>query len=205
MNSSLYNITTPVGTVIAFAGNIDSYKNIQNTTTPFVTSPIEAYGWMLCDGTALKAANYPELYAAIGKLYGSSGSGNDLCFNLPDLRGQFLRGIGTDTASIENRIAPPGGTKTGVGSIQKDALQTHQHTYTKPTGAPAPGESSEGTSTVNTNAYTGVPTSENDPSSVRVSQYETRPVNTFINYLIKYTYSLSGLNDMHDFNNLVNL
>lgn len=193
MSFSLYNTTTPVGTIIAFAGKVDTYINSKDTAKSFTTQPIESFGWMLCDGASLKASEYPELYAALGNTYGSSGSGKDLLFNLPDLRGQFLRGVGTDEASTEERTAAPGGTTTGVGSTQKDAIQTHQHVYTKPSGPPAPGQESAGTATVNTQAYTGPPTSETEPDKIKVSQFETRPTNTFVNYLIKYTYSLPNL------------
>lgn len=193
-NFSLFNTTLPVGAITAFAGNVASYINPQQNSSPPTTQPIESFGWMLCDGSSLKASEYPELYVALGNLYGSSGSGQNLMFNLPDLRGQFLRGIDTDKASIENRTAAAGGTKNGIGSTQKDALQTHQHIYTKPIGPPAPGENGSGTATVNSKAYTGIPTSETDASSIKVSQYETRPTNTFVNYLIKYTYKLPKFN-----------
>lgn len=192
---SLVSVTAPVGTIITFAGNVASYKNPINNDTSAVTQPIESYGWMLCDGSALNASEYPELYSVLGKLYGSSGSGKDLMFNLPDLRGKFLRGIGTDDASLEDRTAAAGGTTNGIGSSQKDALQTHQHIYTQPSGLPAPGENGTGTATVNANAYTGIPTSEQNSSSINVSQYETRPTNVFINYLIKYTYKLPRINN----------
>src|SRR5215475_8539475 len=46
-------------------------------------------GWILCDGREVKEADYPQLYAAIGDLWGASAPGK---FKLPDLRGSFLRG-----------------------------------------------------------------------------------------------------------------
>ncbi|MFY0629711.1 MAG: tail fiber protein [Flavobacteriaceae bacterium] len=194
---SLFNVTSPVGSITAFAGNVSSYSSSSNqqSTSPPSTQPIEAFGWMLCDGSSLSASEYPELYAALGDLYGSSGSGSGLKFNLPDLRGQFLRGVGADDdeASLENRTAAKGGTTTGVGSTQNDALQTHEHTYTEPTGTPAPGENGAGTATVNKNAETSPPITTPGTSDVKISQYETRPVNIFINYLIKYTYKLPKL------------
>jgi microcystin-dependent protein len=53
-------------------------------------------GWLLCDGRALKSIDYPELFAAIGTLWGNgssgSGAGGGTDFNLPDLRGEFIRG-----------------------------------------------------------------------------------------------------------------
>lgn len=193
MNDSqilLAHITVPVGSIIAFAGNVEKYTATQTAPSRGTTQQIEAFGWMLCDGSSLNASEYPELYTALGNLYGTSGSGNDIMFNLPDLRGQFLRGISTDDASNEKRTASKGGTANGVGSTQKDALQSHQHDYTQPTGTPAPGQNGAGTSTVKVDAYTGIPTSQDKPNEINVSQYETRPTNTFVNYLIKYTYNL---------------
>lgn len=48
-------------------------------------------GWLLCDGSSVAQATYPNLYTAIGTSYGG-GAGN---FNLPDLRGRALVGLGT--------------------------------------------------------------------------------------------------------------
>lgn len=194
VNFSLYDVTLPVGSIVPFAGNANSYKNPTQNASPPSTQPVECFGWMLCDGSSLKASEYPELYVVLGNLYGTSGSGKDTTFNLPDLRGQFLRGVGTDQASLENRIAAPGGTASGVGSTQEDALQTHEHTYTEPTGSPAPGETGEGTATVNTEAKTSPPVETPGTTLKKISQYETRSTNTFLNYLIKYTYKLPRFN-----------
>jgi microcystin-dependent protein len=186
-NFSLYPVGAPVGSIIAFAGQVEKYS--QTNTDNFTTQPIESFGWMVCDGSTLDANQYPELYAALGNLYGGSGS----TFNLPDLRGQFLRGLGVDSASTEERTAAPNGQPNGVGSTQKDALQTHVHTYNEPTGA-APGNSGPAFAAINPKALTGIPT--NGPAqqpAVNVSQFETRPANVFVNYLIKYTYNLPRL------------
>ncbi|MBX3585547.1 MAG: tail fiber protein [Ramlibacter sp.] len=64
----------PVGSVITFAGTPGAGQ------TPFVT-PLEAWGWMHCDGRALEAQQYPELFAVLGYTYGGSGSQ----FNIPAL------------------------------------------------------------------------------------------------------------------------
>lgn len=195
-NFTLQNVVLPVGSITAFAGNVASYLKPQplDGSVP-VTQPIESFGWMLCDGSSLSANLYPELYAVLGNLYGGLASaGNDATFNLPDLRGQFLRGISTDKPSLEKRTASAGGMADGIGSTQEDALQTHQHNYVEPTGLPAVGENGKGTATVNASAYTGIPTSESDASSIKVSDYETRPTNIFVNYLIKYTYKLPVYN-----------
>lgn len=52
-------------------------------------TPLIPQGWAGCDGTTLTTIQYPELFAAIGYTNGGSGDG----FNLPDLRGYFIRGV----------------------------------------------------------------------------------------------------------------
>lgn len=47
-------------------------------------------GWLVCDGAVLNKATYPQylsLFAVIGYTFGGSGD----TFNLPDLRGRFIR------------------------------------------------------------------------------------------------------------------
>jgi microcystin-dependent protein len=69
-----------------------------------------------CDGTAKSRTTYAELYAAIGTLYGA-GDGSTT-FNLPDLRGEFLRGYdngrGVDAARV-------------FASAQAGAVEDHTH------------------------------------------------------------------------------
>ena len=63
--------TTPIGSIIAFGG---------------VSIPS---GWLECDGTSLDRTTYSSLFTAIGTYWGSYTT---TTFNLPDLRGAFLRG-----------------------------------------------------------------------------------------------------------------
>lgn len=73
-------------------------------------------GWLLCDGKAYSRNDYSELFATIGTVWGE-GDGVTT-FNVPDLRGMFLRGV-------------DGGRQIDVGrafaSVQTDLLQSHQH------------------------------------------------------------------------------
>ena len=62
----------PTGAVFYFAAN---------------TAPT---GFLKCDGTAVSRNNYAALFAVTGTTYGV-GNGNTT-FNLPDLRGEFIRG-----------------------------------------------------------------------------------------------------------------
>ena len=81
----------PTGTILQFGG---------------ATAPS---GWLLCDGASVAIASYPALSNAIGVLWGNPGGGS---FNLPNLTGAFVRGIGTSGAHV--------GPAT-VGSVQTHA------------------------------------------------------------------------------------
>ena len=71
---AITTLIIPPGTINAFGG----------TNVPG--------GWLLCDGRAISSAQYPKLYAAISTNWGFGIQGSSTNFNLPDLRGQFLRG-----------------------------------------------------------------------------------------------------------------
>lgn len=58
---------------------------------------------LLCDGSAVLRTDYPELFAAIGTTYGA-GNGSTT-FNVPDLRGVFPRGAGTQNRYTFNIVA----------------------------------------------------------------------------------------------------
>ena len=68
--------STPVGIIQPFASN----TNIPR-------------GYLLCDGTSYKVADYPDLYAVIGNTYG----GDTENFNVPDYRETVLVGVGENT------------------------------------------------------------------------------------------------------------
>ena len=69
-------------------------------------------GWLKCNGAAVSRTTYAGVFAAIGTTYGA-GDGSTT-FNLPDLRGEFIRawddGRGVDSGRF-------------LGSRQDDALQ----------------------------------------------------------------------------------
>lgn len=188
----------PVGSLLAFAGTLGAPDSGsppgRRSAQPHTTDPLEAWGWMYCDGRELSTHRYPELFAALGYVYGGSAAS----FKIPDLRGYFLRGNGAGTQvdpDQDQRTVPPGGqgSASGVGSIQEFAVQTHEHIYNS---APAPAaRSPQGTAAGAPSATqtltSGGPTSSlSPPGSVKVSPYETRPVNVSVNYIIKFTYGL---------------
>ncbi len=76
-------------------------------------------GWLECNGSAVSRTTYANLFAAIGTLYGA-GNGTTT-FNLPDLRGEFVRGWDN------GRSADPG---RAMGTNQAAANNPHTHTPT---------------------------------------------------------------------------
>ena len=74
----------PAGAIQAFAGPVDKKPE----------------GWLVCDGSPKKSSEFKQLYDAIlntwgnGSAYadGTPEADDETDFNLPDLRGQFLRG-----------------------------------------------------------------------------------------------------------------
>ena len=111
----------PVGSVVAFAGNIGSLPNGPGYVPPVSSPPqtiLESWGYMLCDGRSLSRYDYTELFAVLGNKYG--GTENE--FNIPDYRGYFLRGQDGDSNNdpgLDARKPPSGGKKPGeVGSDQ---------------------------------------------------------------------------------------
>ena len=74
-------------------------------------------GWLAANGAAVSRTTYSTLFAALGTTYGT-GDGSST-FNLPDLRGYFVRGAGTNTD----------GTAAGTfGAKQADGFESHTHT-----------------------------------------------------------------------------
>ena len=91
---------------------------------PFAMNSAPA-GWLAADGTEYsKTGTYAALFAAIGTTHGetngSGGSGTSH-FRVPDLRGIFVRGSGSQTIT--------GDTYSGTfAAKQKDEIKAHTHT-----------------------------------------------------------------------------
>jgi microcystin-dependent protein len=84
----------------------------------FATSSIPT-GWAECDGSAISRTTYSELFATIGTTYGI-GNGTTT-FNVPDLRGMFVRGLDRTRGVDAGRV---------LGTTQSPANQTHNHVAT---------------------------------------------------------------------------
>lgn len=133
-------------------------------------------GWLMCDGTSYLQATYPALYAAIGNAYGTADGSH---FNVPDLRGRFLRGVDGGTgrdpdAASRTAMNTGGATGNNVGSVQTDQLKSHTHTFAVSVSAGV------GSLPYLNNA----PTSSTETTN-STGGNETRPLNAYVNYIVK--------------------
>jgi microcystin-dependent protein len=76
------------------------------------------HGWLKAHGAAVSRSTYAALFAAVGTTFGA-GNGTTT-FNLPDLRGEFMRGWDDGRGVDSGR---------SFGSAQSDELRSHTHTY----------------------------------------------------------------------------
>lgn len=83
-------------------------------------------GWLLCDGTAVSRTTFSALFASIGTTFGA-GDGSTT-FNLPDLRGRFVR---YDDNMGNHGI--PGVTPAGAAG--RDSARTHGSAQNQTTAA----------------------------------------------------------------------
>ena len=140
-------------------------------------------GWLLCHGQALSRTEYADLFAVIGTSFGS-GDGSTT-FNVPDLRGEFLRGAGSNSHTDQGHggvvgahqdatdipyYYVAGNSTRRVDFFVKNQDVTYIHNYDANIGA-----STEGISIYTDNTWSG-----EYPMSASV-----RPTNTSVNYIIK--------------------
>lgn len=166
---------TPLGTINAFGGSV------------------APDGWLMCQGQALSRTTYAELFAVIGTAFGA-GDGSTT-FNIPDFRGEFLRGAGTNSHTSEGDGGAVGEHQNASRHLALGSTTVGDPVTTGGISAPAPwnwganadnfsGDKPEGESkaivvpqsfTINTAAqYVG-----------KHTYYKSRPTNTSVNFIIK--------------------
>lgn len=136
----------PAGAVINFA---------------MITAPT---GYLKANGAAISRTTYAALFAAIATTFGV-GDGSTT-FNVPDLRGEFLRGW-DDSRGVDAGRA--------FGSSQADAFKSHSHTI------------NWGVNNAAGSYLSNYVTTDSGPSSTSaVGGTETRPRNIALLACIKY-------------------
>ena len=176
---SIHNDTLSISKANSIKMELE-YLVLVGTIIPFWGSNTPQ-GWLICNGDTVNRNTYIKLFLITGTSWGA-GNGTTT-FNLPDLRGQFLRGI-DGTANVDPdkdlRTAKYSGGNVGnnVGSYQTDELTSHQHQINLPFisgqvgGSTAYRKSGGGSST--------------NPFTSTTGGNETRPKNAYVNFIIKY-------------------
>ena len=100
-------------TLPASSGSIATFIPGEVKWFAMVTPPT---GFLKANGTAISRTTYANLFAAIGTTFGV-GDGSTT-FNLPDLRGEFIRGW-DDGRGVD--------TGRAFGSAQSSAIGSHSH------------------------------------------------------------------------------
>jgi microcystin-dependent protein len=155
-------------------------------------------GWLAANGGEyLKTGTYAALFAAIGTTYGEtngSGGTGSSHFRVPDLRGYFVRGSGTNSD----------GTAAGTfGAKQADATKrpstaltgttnttgAHTHTVTTNTGTSQPNEGGDAGGGYQGHVTSTTSSAGNHSHTVTINgggDTETRPANIALLYCIKF-------------------
>ena len=139
-------------------------------------------GWLVCDGSAISRATYDDLFAAIGTTFGE-GNGSTT-FELPDFRGDFLRG------SLEN-------TTPAIGVRQQEGLPNITASLSLSKLILNPRASGSFTTETRTETYGGTAAGSftslgslkfnaSRSSGIYGSSSHVTPVNNCIQWIIKY-------------------
>ena len=168
-DSLYYSITrrNPVGEIIAFMGN--------NSPDFFLE----------CDGSTYAISDYPYLAEFIRTEFGSYnyfGGNGTTTFTVPDLRGEFLRGRGTNSHSNQGS----GATTSGVHQDATQHVYIYGANYTKNIYfvgdlGPYNVDSIVG----NSNTYQTIGRDSTGSANMN-NFYTSRPTNTSVMYAIRY-------------------
>ncbi len=171
----------PVGTIVAFGGTV---------------APA---GWVFCDGSSVLRSTYSNLFTVIGTAFGAADGTH---FNVPDLRGMFLRGVDGSANQDPDKAAritlkSGGNAGNNVGSYQANEISSHNHggstgginggftgtdIYVEYTDAAGPYNTfTRGVATTVANLI-----QSHTHSISSQGGNETRPKNVYVNYIIKY-------------------
>ncbi len=149
---------------------------------PFAMNTVPT-GWLAANGQEVSRFIYDALFTAIGTLYGAGNGSNT--FTLPDLRGYFVRGSGTNA---------DGAASGAFGVKQADAVGPHTHGYDDFYQASSLSKTNDNDRTdaasirmVNVEIVeTGITLDRTTKSQAPASTTETRPDNIAMLYCIKF-------------------
>lgn len=172
-NESSSGDTVPEGTIIAY------YSGSAPT------------GYLACDGTEYDISQYPKLAELINNTTGSYGTSTTGKFKVPDLRGEFLRGTGTNSHANQGSGATVGTHQDATEelNIRKDInnkLFIESGGNISMITQNVDSDYKIGTSTLSAGmSYTTGSTTWKQTSSYKNNIYTSRPTNTSVLYCIK--------------------
>jgi len=132
-------------------------------------------GYRECDGSAVSRTTFSALFTAIGTTWGS-GDGSTT-FNLPDLRGEFVRGWASDRRG--DGVDPSSDTGRSFASSQDDGIRQHTHNYNGGNLKELQGDNAGNDDYANSGGTTSANTANASGDN------ETRPRNIAMMYVIK--------------------
>ena len=175
---SLYyydTIKTPVGEIINYMGTIVPEHYLE------------------CDGKTYKISDYPILAEHIKTNFGSYnkfGGDGTTTFAVPDLRGEFLRGSGTNSHANQGSGAAVGTHQDGTEILNIDSYFNGSNNLelgVASSNSTSALSSAKADKVVNTNQYTYINYSATRRTNdSRVQYYTSRPTNTSVMYAIRY-------------------
>lgn len=158
-----------IGSGLSLSGGVLSASVTAGAVTGAVTQfagGTAPTGYLECNGTAVSRATYAALFAIVGTTYGA-GDGSTT-FNLPDMRGEFVRGWDNGRGIDSGRA---------IGSTQAEQLPAHTHSYSYNINGGV-GSSPGGTGGSLTSATTG-------STGGTANSSELRPRNIALMFIIK--------------------
>ena len=114
-SGSSLNAATLTGALPAIDGSaLTGIEGVPAGVVIYQAANTAPTGFIKANGASLSTTTYANLFAAIGYTFGGSGSS----FNVPDLRGEFLRGWDDGRGADSGR---------SFGSFQSDGFKSHTH------------------------------------------------------------------------------
>ena len=112
----------PSGPYDSIALGVDPNSCSGSTVFPpgmvlYIAATVVPLGFLAANGQSVERAAYPALFNAIGITFGSTAATN---FHLPDLRGEFIRGL--DSGRNIDLLR-------SLGSLQESQNRAHSHSF----------------------------------------------------------------------------
>lgn len=127
INTTLQSLNASLNTfssLLASAVPVGCILMIMTDTVPV--------NYLICDGSVLLQSAYPELWGYLGTTYCDNSVNTSTHFQLPDLRGEFVRGLDNGRGVDANRTfgVSPQGHSTALPSLSftSDSQGDHVHT-----------------------------------------------------------------------------